>query len=87
MEQNKICTFCNKQMIYGKRTQVLSKHVYKNNEYISKSIKFDIYCWYCNMEDDMCDIVLDKKDEEKNKNLYEKANKYLEQWLHQLSNE
>ena len=55
-QENKICIYCKKNMIYGPQTQIMSKTV--DNKWVK--YEFIKYGWRCPMEDDNCDIVFDE---------------------------
>ena len=56
----------------------MSTSVMKEGQFIQQSITYILYCFSCPMEDNNCDIVLDKKDTDKNKLNIEEACKELQ---------
>ena len=64
-------------MIYGIQIEVMCSYTTINEKRICKTVEYEQYGWKCPMENDNCDIVFDKKDDEKNKIKLEKAKKQL----------
>lgn len=62
MEESKTCIYCKEAMTYGPRTQVVSttSTTTKGGKAGGRQhVSYVVYCWYCPMKDDNCDIVLD----------------------------
>ena len=60
MEESKTCIYCKEAMTYGPRTQVVSTSTtMKDGKVGRQHVSYVVYCWYCPMKEDNCDIVLD----------------------------
>ena len=77
MEESRKCIYCKEIMTYGPRRQIMFHGITKDGKRISKSVPFLLYGWACSMKDENCDIVLDKKDDDKNEINMKEADKEL----------
>lgn len=66
MEENRVCYYCKEKMTYGLQKEIMSRHVKVNGQHISKSVQYEQFGWVCPMQDDNCDVVFDKKDNDIN---------------------
>ena len=66
----KKCLYCNEIMKYGKRWQNCALFI---NKKFAKQFDYEQIGWWCNMNNDYCDFVIDPKMEKENKQLYEMA--------------
>jgi len=71
------CLYCKNIMKYGLSEQVLCKTFILNGKRVCKKVYYKLNCWSCPMEEDDCDIVLDKNDEEINNSIIEEAHRKL----------
>lgn len=62
MQPIKKCRFCKEIMTYGPTTTVrITKKMSENNVITTTRELITEYGWRCNMKEDDCDIVFDKK--------------------------
>ena len=78
MNCQKICPHCNEQMIYGTQLQTIYKHIISQGKRIEKTRNYIIFGWRCQMNEDYCDIIIDKKDNHINNVNRDYCNKLLD---------
>lgn len=61
MESIKVCPYCHENMIYGPQKQI--RITTKVNDGVITKVKesYIEYGWRCNMTDDDCDVIFEKK--------------------------